>query len=344
PMVPQELELMKTILASKQDAWASFTQQEQSRLLWEDGSIVKEDTTKVTTLRLRLHESQKVLLKEQEDKLALSKSIEKLEGELSQWKIKYEELDKNKQEVLKQLNILKEIHQDELGRISEDLEDELGARSSMDKKLSELRAEMERLQAENAAEWGRRERLETEKLNLERENKKLRAQIEDLEEVLARKRRQTASALDTDLKTIQAELFEKNKELADLKHIHSKLKQYQEKVAELAHANCCMEQHEGEVKKLRLRVEIKKKQLSQAEDKLDEAHNQTWKLQRSLGEQTEQSESFQVQLEHLQSCRLWQQQSTLLFGEMRSTSFGPDDARDGTSDPDEDEDLQIQVP
>lgn len=71
--------------------------------------------------------------------------------------------------------------------------------------------QMERLQAENAAEWGRRERLETEKLNLERENKKLRAQIEDLEEVLARKRRQTASALDTDLKTIQAELFEKNK-------------------------------------------------------------------------------------------------------------------------------------
>lgn len=70
---------------------------------------------------------------------------------------------------------------------------------------------MERLQAENAAEWGKRERLETEKLNLERDNKKLRAQIEDLEEVLARKRRQTASALDTDLKTIQTELFEKNK-------------------------------------------------------------------------------------------------------------------------------------
>lgn len=75
-------------------------------------------------------------------------------------------------------------------------------------------SQMERLQAENAAEWGRRERLETEKLNLERENKKLRAQIEDLEEVLARKRRQTASALDTDLKTIQAELFEKNKVLS----------------------------------------------------------------------------------------------------------------------------------
>lgn len=41
-----------------------------------------------------------------------------------------------------QLNILKEIHQDELGGISEDLEDKLGARSSMDKKLAELRAEV----------------------------------------------------------------------------------------------------------------------------------------------------------------------------------------------------------
>lgn len=71
--------------------------------------------------------------------------------------------------------------------------------------------QMERLQVENAAEWGRRERLETEKLALERDNKKLRAQAEDLEEQLAKKRRQAASALDTDLKVIQSELFERNK-------------------------------------------------------------------------------------------------------------------------------------
>jgi len=43
---------------------------------------------------------------------------------------------------LLQLNFLKEVHQDELGRMSEDLEDELGARTSMDKKLAELRTEV----------------------------------------------------------------------------------------------------------------------------------------------------------------------------------------------------------
>lgn len=38
-----------------------------------------------------------------------------------------------------------------------------------------------------------------------------------------------------------------------------------------------------------------------AHPQLDEAHNQARKLQRSLDEQTEQSENLQVQLEHLQS-------------------------------------------
>ncbi|KAM4721092.1 coiled-coil domain-containing protein 102A [Rhinophrynus dorsalis] len=309
---------------------------------WEDATTNEEDATKMTALKLRLDESQKVLLKEREDKILLSKTIEKMEAELSQWKVKCEEVNKSRQEAVKQLTLLRERHQDELGRISEDLQDELGVRSSMDKKLAELRAEMEGLQAENAEEWGRRERLETEKLNLERENKKLRLQIQDLEEILTRKRRQTASALDTDLKSIQAELFEKNKELSDLRHSHAKLKkQHHERSAEFTHANRRVEQLEVEVKKLRLRVEELKKELGQAEDELDEAQNQTRKLQRSLDEQTEMNENLQVQLEHLQS-RLRRQQNPPLFGKLRTSRFGNSDAGEIGSDPDED-DLQIQV-
>lgn len=332
-------------LASSRSS-SALSRQERSRQLWEDITTVEEDSSKLNALQLRLDESQKVLLKEREDKLALSKCIERLEAELSQWKLKYEELSKSKQEALKQVNLLKEMHQDELGRISEDLEDELGARTSMDKKLAELRAEMERLQVENAAEWGRRERLETEKLALERDNKKLRAQAEDLEEQLAKKRRQAASALDTDLKAIQSELFERNKELADLRHVHSKLKkQFQEKTAELAHANRRVESHEAEVKKLRLRVEELKKELGQAEDELDESHNQTRKLQRSLDEQVEQTENLQVQLEHLQSRLRRQQQNPGLFGKMRSARFSPENPDGPSSDVDEeDEELQLQIP
>ncbi|KAK1798252.1 hypothetical protein P4O66_006650 [Electrophorus voltai] len=362
---------------------SALGRQDRTRLLWEDVAALEDDSSKLSALQLRLDEAQKVLQKERDvgmslcsmvmrggdvavqhgdvtmqcgdaggdvirrDKHALGKSIEKLETELSQWKLKFEELNKSKQEALKQLNLLKEVHQDELGRMSEDLEDELGARTSMDKKLAELRSEMERLQVENAAEWGRRERLETEKLVLERENKKLRGQMEDLEEQLARKLRQAASALDTDLKSVQGDLFERNKELADLRHVHAKVKkQYQEKTAELQHANRRVEQHEAEVKKLRLRVEELKKELGQAEDELDEAHNHSRKLQRSLDEQVEQTENLQVQLEHLQS-RLRRQQTPGLFGKMRGSTasrFGSDDPDAPPSDPDEEEeDLQLQL-
>ncbi|KPP74549.1 coiled-coil domain-containing protein 102A-like, partial [Scleropages formosus] len=203
----KDMELLDSLLRTKAEtpeSWdgrsasslrSALGRQDRSRLLWDDISTLEEDSSKITALQLRLDESQKVLLKEREDKNSLSKSIEKLETELSQWKLKYEELNKSKQEALQQLNLLKEVHQDELGRMSEDLEDELGARNSMDKKLAELRAE----------------RLETEKLALERDNKKLRAQVEDLEEQLARRRRQAATALDCDLKSIQSELFERNK-------------------------------------------------------------------------------------------------------------------------------------
>ncbi|XP_076003108.1 coiled-coil domain-containing protein 102A [Genypterus blacodes] len=355
--------LLESVLHSRvassnaQDPWESrsgggsrscsgLSRQERNRQLWEDITTLEEDSGKLNALQLRLDESQKVLLKEREDKLALSKSIERLEAELSTWKHKYEELSKSKQEALIQLNLLKDMHQDELGRISEDLEDELGARTSMDRKLAELRAEMERLQVENAAEWGRRERLETDKLALERDNKKLRAQAEDLEEQLAKKRRQAASALDTDLKAIQSELFERNKELADLRHIHTKLKkQFQERTAELAHAHRRVESHETEVKKLRLRVEELKKELGQAEDELDESHNLTRKLQRSLDEQVEQTENLQVQVEHLQSRLRRQQQTPGLFGKMRSARFSPENPDGPTSDlEEEDEELQLQIP
>lgn len=70
---------------------------------------------------------------------------------------------------------------------------------------------MERLQAENAAEWGKRERLESEKQSLERENRKLRSAVADLEEQLQHKHQQAAASVDGDLRALQFDLAEKNK-------------------------------------------------------------------------------------------------------------------------------------
>lgn len=81
------------------------------------------------------------------------------------------------------------------------------------------------MQAENAAEWGKRERLETEKTSVERENKKLRAEVRDLQERLERKGR-PLSTTDTELRQMQQELMEKNMVRIFLKFITLNLKTF----------------------------------------------------------------------------------------------------------------------
>lgn len=68
---------------------------------------------------------------------------------------------------------------------------------------------------------------------------------------------------------------------------------------ELSHAIRRAEQYETEVKRLRLRVEELKKELTQAEDDLDSAANHVRRLQRTNEELSGQTEGLQVQIQHL---------------------------------------------
>ncbi|KAG8195724.1 hypothetical protein JTE90_002986 [Oedothorax gibbosus] len=293
-----------------------------SRVLDDINVPVQEMTEqKMAMLQLRLDEASKTIIAERQEKNKLVKSIDKLQSEYNQIRMKYDDLKKSKQDTLKELSQIKAEHQDEIDNIRLDLEDEANSRSTLDKRLGELRSELERLQGENAAEWGRRERLETEKLSLERENKKLRTQIEDLDDRLERKTKQMMIASDSDVKALQVELHEKNKELADLKHAHTKLKKVlQDKSTELAHAMRRSEQYEAEVKKLRGRIEELKKELAVAEDEVDSATNNIRKLQRTNDELQEQVETLQVQVEHLQT-RLRNSTSHSLLARHANTSF-----------------------
>ncbi|GFY38539.1 coiled-coil domain-containing protein 102B [Trichonephila inaurata madagascariensis] len=289
----------------------------------EDFNIPVQELTeqKMAMLQLRLDEASKTIIAERQEKNKLMKSIDKLQTEYNQLRMKYEDMKKSKQDTMKELSQIKAEHQDEIDNMRLDLEDEANSRSNLDQRVAELRSELERLQGENAAEWGRRERLETEKLALERENKKLRTQIEDLDERLERKTKQMTLASDSDVKALQIELHEKNKELADLKHAHTKLKKVlQDKSTELAHALRRSEQYEAEVKKLRGRIEELKKELAAAEDEVDAATNNIRKLQRTNDELQEQVESLQVQVEHLQS-RLRNSASHALLTRHANSSF-----------------------
>ncbi|NXH39226.1 C102B protein, partial [Dicaeum eximium] len=109
----------------------------------------ENDLIHVSVLNLHLAEMRKILQKEREMNVFLEKEMEKMENELFHWKWKYEELRQTKLESLKQ---------------------------------------MERMQRENASEWGKRERLETEKQCLEEETRKLKMQVKEIQELLEMKK------------------------------------------------------------------------------------------------------------------------------------------------------------
>lgn len=79
PWSPQELDLVESLLKSRPEepegCWDACSvaaggpragRQDRNRLPWEDTASAEEDASKLTALRLRLDESQKVLLKERE--------------------------------------------------------------------------------------------------------------------------------------------------------------------------------------------------------------------------------------------------------------------------------------
>ncbi|NWT46989.1 C102B protein, partial [Chroicocephalus maculipennis] len=102
----------------------------------------------------------------------LEKEMEKIENELFVWKWKYEELRQTKLGSLKQ---------------------------------------QERVQFENASEWGKREILEAEKQTLEGENRRLELQVKEIQGLLETKNKATLTKSSCDHQNAQSKLLVKNK-------------------------------------------------------------------------------------------------------------------------------------
>ncbi|XP_014486329.1 PREDICTED: coiled-coil domain-containing protein 102A isoform X2 [Dinoponera quadriceps] len=257
---------------------------------------------KMSALQLKLEEATKTISVEREEKNSLHHTVEKLKAEIKQLREQCDELHESRADAMRELLDLKERFQIELSDAQADLMDETIDGEGMDRRLNELRAELEKLQTENAVEWDKREKLETAKISLERENKRLRLKIHDLQERIDSRRPRPVSTADTDTRQLQQELIVRNMVLLEVKQYQTILKQsLAEKSTELSHAMRRSEQYEAEVKRVRGRVEELKKELVAAQDEVDAATNSLRKLQRANEDLMEQLESANVQLEHFRN-------------------------------------------
>ncbi|CRK92717.1 CLUMA_CG006313, isoform B [Clunio marinus] len=263
------------VLSKKFDADFEEKQLIQKLNSKSDDDDTEYFTQKLKMLQLRLDDAVKALSGEKDEKKHLLKSIDKLR----------QELEDCKKDAVREFLTMQETHHAELRIINNSLQEEMNDRESLERRLFETRAELERLQSENACEWAKRERLESEKITLERENKKIKAELLDFQVSTGRSgfnAMRPQDALDSELRLLQQELMEKNKEITELRHSQSKVKKMlSEANIEMGHAVRRAEQYETEVKRLRSRVEELKKELTIAEDELDSASSAVRRLQRT---------------------------------------------------------------
>ncbi|XP_011700461.1 PREDICTED: coiled-coil domain-containing protein 102A [Wasmannia auropunctata] len=260
-------------------------------------------TQQMSALQMKLEEATKTISVEREENNSLHRTVEKLKAEVRQLREQCEELSESKADAMRELSELKERFQLELSdEHIADLINNSSSGESMDRRLTELRTELEKLQVENAAEWSKRERLETEKLSLERDNKLLRLKLYELQEGVETRRSRPVSTVDTDTRQLQHEILVRNMVLLEVKQYQAALKQsLAEKTTELSHAMRRSEQYEAEVKRVRARVEELKKELAAAQDEVDAATNSVRKLQRANEDLVERLQSANVQLEHFRN-------------------------------------------
>jgi coiled-coil domain-containing protein 102 len=142
------------------------------------------------------------------------KSLEKMRQEMEDCKNKCEDARNARQDAVRELLTMQETHHAELRIMNHSLQEEINARETLERRLSEMRGELEKLQTENACEWAKRERLESEKINLERENKKIKAELLDVQ-VSGRPGfsgiRVAGNGSDVEIRLLQQELLDKNK-------------------------------------------------------------------------------------------------------------------------------------
>lgn len=270
------------------------------------GDVAGGLTRQVCLLKMQLHEASRALQLEREERCDLSASAARYQAEAIELRGELQTVRCNRQEAVKQVECLRSQLQQLQHQQHQLLVQETAARQMAEAKLAEIRADLERMQQENSTEWSRREFLESEALSLERCNKVLKVQVDELREQLKQQEQlvvsQKSNINGSSVDGHQEELTSLQEQLSDAILCLGQLKKTLTcKTVECEHSSRRADQYEVEVKRLRHRVATLRHDLAATQDELDTAGNNTRRLARSKEELQDTADTLQLKLDHLQS-------------------------------------------
>lgn len=97
---------------------------------------------KLTHLKLRLDEATKTIQAEREEKASLHRAMEQLQTEALDMRGRIDELRRSKQDAERQLLAAQDQHHQQVVSLQQDRRDEANTRESLDRRLAELRSEV----------------------------------------------------------------------------------------------------------------------------------------------------------------------------------------------------------
>ncbi|XP_060570193.1 myosin heavy chain, non-muscle-like isoform X3 [Ruditapes philippinarum] len=191
-----------------------------------------------------------------------------------------------------------------ISQLEDELEDEQSANADLIDKARKANMQFEQCQTDLQSERSVTQKLETQRMQLERQNKEIKEKLSELEGQIRTRTKATISALEGKVANLEEQLDLETKERNTLQRTARRLEKKLKEMAiqaedERRHAD----QYKEQVDKMNARVKALKRQVDEAEEEVTRMNAQKRKIQRDLDDQIELNESASREILQLKKYR-----------------------------------------
>merc|ERR1712136_133600 len=184
----------------------------------------------------------------------------------------------------------------------EELEEEQGNSEMLMERAKKAHVQIEQMTTELAQERGQAQKLENSKMLLERQNKELRAKLQELETSQRAKAKATIAALESKIANLEEQLAaETGERMAQAKMNRKQEKKMKENLLMLEDERRHADQYKEQAEKVNSRIKALKRQLDETEEEVSREKAQRRKIQRELEDLIQDNEAKDREITNLKN-------------------------------------------
>ncbi|XP_031421345.1 myosin-11 isoform X2 [Clupea harengus] len=189
-----------------------------------------------------------------------------------------------------------------IAQLEEELEEEQGNLETLNDKLRRSMQQVDQLTNELQSERSGSQRNESARLQMERQNKDLKAKLQEMEAQVRSKFKGSISAMEGKLQQLEESLDQESREKQGLsKAVRQKDKKMKDLTVQMEDDRKQAEQYKDQAEKANVRVKQLKRQVEETEEESQRATAARRKLQRELDEATEANDMLTREVSSLKS-------------------------------------------